>query len=157
MRGMSIPHKELWSERLPNEKGEWEKGHYAGTFCLTLNWKPKRSISLKTVLKEGLPSGASALYKLLRSRFNSLAIWVMPFERAIWPIVLRRKSGSFSSRATSKCAMTSSLVSTTSAGSHFSGVTFLVAFMFVFCYYKLWGFLRLASILSYTDNGIKKW
>jgi len=66
-------------------------------FCSSLIRRPKISNSLYIVLKEGFPSGASDLYKPTRSRFNSMAICAMPFERAMCPIVSRRKSGSFSS------------------------------------------------------------
>jgi 2'-5' RNA ligase len=71
-----------------------------------------------TVTKEGFPCGERAVYNPSLLRFNSFASRAIPLERAIYPIVLKRNSGSFSSRATSRYAITSSLVSMSSAGSY---------------------------------------
>ena len=52
-----------------------------------LKRKPKLFNTRATVIKEGFPCGDKAVYNPFRSSFISFAILVMPFERAIWPIV----------------------------------------------------------------------
>ena len=99
----------------------------------SLRWKPRVSISLYTVLKDGFPPAENELYRPARSRCNSPASCAMPFERAMYPMVSNRKSGSFSSNAPARKASTSSLVSMISAGSHLVTVIFsMLLFLLIF-------------------------
>ena len=88
---------------------------YAAGLCSTFSRSPRISSSFRTVLKDGFPSREKDLYNPARSRRSSRASSAMPFDRAIYPMVRKRKSGSFSSRATSSNATASSAVSISSA------------------------------------------
>ena len=90
--------------------------------------KPKLFNTRAIVMKDGFPCGDKAVYSPSLFKFNSLAIRAMPFERAIYSIVLKRNSISFSSRAASRYAITSSFVSISSAGSYLLTFTFPILF-----------------------------
>ena len=94
--------------------------------------KPKLFNTRAIVMKDGFPCGDKAVYSPSLFKFNSLAIRAMPLERAIYPIVLKSNSISFSSSAASRYAITSSFVSISSAGSYLRTFTFPILFSIFF-------------------------
>ena len=74
-------------------------------FNSILSLKPRVSSVFITVPNDGLLPGARDLYSPSRETLKTPAICAMPFERARALITLKRKSISFSSRATFRCAI----------------------------------------------------
>jgi len=93
-------------------------GLYETCFNSMLSLNPRLSRVFTTVPKAGLLPLARDLYKPSRDTPSSAAICAMPFDRARALMTLNKKSISFSSRATDRWAIMSSLVSMNSAMSH---------------------------------------
>ena len=80
---------------------KFKKKDYRAFFACIFKRKPRLSNTRAIVIKDGFPCGDKAVYSPSLFKFNSLVICAMPFERAIYPMVLKRNSISFSSSAPS--------------------------------------------------------